>query len=122
MRTPPNLFSLWALESGVVVRGAQAVGRAGKAARPEGARMQGGDRCLHLVGAGLAMAQVPESHPLQGLIHAPAPGIARPWMTSSTPPTKSAMNNERQNTISHALVIDSWRTRYSRPDSISPQA
>jgi hypothetical protein len=32
-------------------------------------------------------------------------------MTDNTPATNSAMNDERQNTISQALVIDSWRTR-----------
>ena len=42
---------------------------------------------------------------------ATARGIRRPCMTISTPATNSAMNSERQNTISQALVIESWRTR-----------
>ena len=41
---------------------------------------------------------------------------ARPCITSSTPATNAAMNSERQNTISHASVIDSWRTRMPPDD------
>ena len=43
-------------------------------------------------------------------------GIRRPCITSSTPATNSAMNTLRQNTISQALVIDSWRTRMPPDD------
>ena len=34
-----------------------------------------------------------------------------PCSTASVAATKAAMNVDRQNTISQALVIDSWRTR-----------
>ena len=42
-----------------------------------------------------------------------AAGIRRPCMAVSTTATIAVMNSDRQNTISHAFVIDSWRT--SRP-------
>ncbi len=45
-----------------------------------------------------------------------ARGIRRPCIASSTPATNSAMNTLRQNTISQALVIESWRTRMPPDD------
>ena len=53
---------------------------------------------------------VPETMPGQPAATT-ARGMPRPCSATSTPTTNSAMNSERQKTISHALVIDSWRTR-----------
>ena len=45
-----------------------------------------------------------------------ARGMPRPCIASSTPATNSDMNSDRQNTISHAFVIDSCRTRMPPDD------